>query len=115
MKTKFNSCFEKQFLSGTFDEIPPIFIAILGGVFQQIVGPKKMLLVSAVASILSWMFIVVSTRSTICLLMSRACAGFAQALLIGNVYLAGVVRHKFLGPFKMIEVVLLLIERFSLV
>ena len=67
-------------------------------------GPKKILLIAAISSVLSWLFVVVASSSFYCLLLSRACAGFSSGLLIGNVYLAGVVRQKFLGSFKMIEV-----------
>ena len=75
---------------------------------QQLFGPKKILLVSAISSgVLSWMFIVMASSSVPCLLLSQACAGFSFGLLIGNVYLAGVVSNKFLGSFKMIEVPML--------
>ena len=60
---------------GTFDEIPPIAIAILGGFLQQLFGPKNMLMVSAVPSILSWVLLALAPDSVLSLLVSRACAG----------------------------------------
>ena len=66
-----------MFTSGTFDEIPPIAIAILGGFLQQLFGPKNMLIVSAVPSILSWVLLGLAPDSVLSLLVSRACAGLA--------------------------------------
>ena len=77
---------------GTFDEIRPIAIAILGGVLQQLFGPKKMLMVSAVPSILSWVLIVLAPDSVLSLLLSRACAGLAYGLIIGNVWLGFILK-----------------------
>ena len=93
---------------GTFDEIPPIAIAILGGFLQQLFGPKNMLMVSAVPSILSWSLLALAPDSVLSLLVSRACAGLAYGLIIGNIFLPNVVISKFLGSFKMIEVCLVL-------
>ena len=91
-------------LLGTFDEIPPIVMALLGGFLQQMFGPKKMLILSALPGILSWLLIVLASESVTSLLLSRACAGVAYGLLIGNVYLPNTVSNKNLGSFKMIEV-----------
>ena len=70
-----------MFTSGTFDEIPPIAIAILGGFLQQLFGPKNMLIVSAVPSILSWVLLALAPDSVLSLLVSRACAGLAYGLI----------------------------------
>ena len=91
---------------GTFDEIPPIVIAILGGFLQQLFGPKRMLIVSAVPSIISWVLPALAPDSVLSLLLSRACAGLAYGLIIGNIFLPNTVSSKYLGSFKMIEVVL---------
>ena len=70
----------------------------------MILGPKKMLIVSAISGILSWILIAVQPNSVLCLLMSRLCTGLGNGILLSNVYLANVSSSNFLGSFKMIEV-----------
>ena len=89
---------------GTFQDIPPIIVAVLGGFLQQLFGPRKLLIASTVPSIFSWVFVAVNSNSITCLLLSRVCAGLANGLLSGNVYMSNIASPKFIGSFKMIEV-----------
>ena len=86
------------------DEIPVTCTAVVGGFLQQVSSPKQMLILSSIPSIFSWLLLFFGSNSILCLLLSRACAGLAAGLLLGNVYLPSVASFKFLGPFKMMEV-----------
>ena len=86
------------------DDLPTIIIAILGGLLQKIFSPKLILIVSAVPGILSWIFLAVDQGSVSFLLLSRASAGLANGLTIGNIYVSDVATYQFLGSFKIIEV-----------
>ena len=89
---------------GTFQDIPPIIVAVLGGFLQQLFGPRKLLIVSTIPSIFSWVFVALYPSSITCLLLSRVCAGLANGLLSGNVYMSNIASPKFIGSFKMVEV-----------
>ena len=89
---------------GTFQDIPPIIVAVLGGFLQQLFGPKKLLIASTIPSICSWVFVALYPSSITCLLLSRVSAGLASGLLSGNVYMSNIASPKFIGSFKMVEV-----------
>ena len=89
---------------GTFQDIPPIIVAVLGGFLQQLFGPRKLLIVSTIPSIFSWVFVALNPSSITFLLLSRVSAGLANGLLSGNVYLSNIASPKYIGSFKMVEV-----------
>lgn len=89
---------------GTFQDIPPIVVSIIGGFLQQMFGPHKILIVSAIPSILSWILVVLGPSSIPCLLLSRICAGLAFGLLTGNIYLVQMASNSNIGSLKMVEV-----------
>ena len=89
---------------GTFQDIPPIIMALVGGFLQQIFGPRKILIISAIPSILSWVLVSLGVSSISCILMSRICAGLAFGLLSGNVYMVHVASNNNIGSLKMVEV-----------
>ena len=89
---------------GTFQDIPPIIVAVLGGFLQQLFGPRKLLIVCAIPSIMSWVFVAVFPSSITFILLSRFSAGLANGLLSGNVYLSNIASPKYIGSFKMVEV-----------
>ena len=69
---------------GITQDIPPIIFAVAGGFLQQRFGPKKLLISSAVPSILSWVVVALWPNSYIAILSSRLLAGLANGLLTGN-------------------------------
>ena len=69
---------------GIIQDIPPVIFAVAGGFLQQRVGPKKLLMSSAVPSILSWVVVALWPDSYIVILSSRILAGTANGLLAGN-------------------------------
>ena len=79
-------------------------MAVFGGILQQLYGAKKLLIVSAIPSFISWILIATSPDSVPALLLSRFSAGIASGLLIGNIYVQNAASVHFFGPFKMIEV-----------
>ena len=89
---------------GTFQNIPPVIVAVLGGFLQQLFGPRKLLIVSTIPSVLSWVCVALYPSSITCILLSRVSAGLANGLLSGNVYMSNIASPKFIGSFKMIEV-----------
>ena len=69
---------------GIAQDIPPIIFAVAGGFLQQRFGPKKLLISSAVPSILSWVVVGLWANSFVAILSSRLLAGLANGLLTGN-------------------------------
>ena len=69
---------------GIAQDIPPIIFAVAGGFLQQRFGPKKLLISSAVPSILSWVVVGLWPNSFITILSSRLLAGLANGLLTSN-------------------------------
>ena len=69
---------------GIIQDIPPVIFAVAGGFLQQRFGPKKLLISSAVPSILSWVVVGLWPNSFITILSSRLLAGLANGLLTGN-------------------------------
>ena len=53
------------------EDVPPVVLAPLGGIFQQMFGSKKLLVASAVPSLLSWIVIAARPASIPFLLSSR--------------------------------------------
>ena len=74
----------REAVIGVIQEIPPILFALIGGFLQQKVGPKKLLISSAVPSILSWVVVALWSQSFLAILSSRLLAGLASGLLSGN-------------------------------
>ena len=94
---------------GSFQDIPPLVVAILGGFLQQLIGPRKILIASAVPSMFSWIMVAIHPSSFSFLLLSRLSAGLSNGLLTGNVYLSNIASPRFIGSLKMIEVIMILI------
>ena len=94
----------REAMIGTFQDIPPILVAVIGGFLQQMFGPRKLLIVSAVPSILSWVLVASDPTSFPCILLSRLMAGFSNGLLTGSVYLANIASSSNIPSLKMIEV-----------
>ena len=94
----------REAMIGTFQDIPPILVAVIGGFLQQMFGPRKLLIVSAVPSILSWVLVASDPASFPCILLSRLMAGFSNGLLTGSVYLANIASSCNIPSLKMIEV-----------
>ena len=94
----------REAMIGTFQDIPPIIIAVLGGFLQQMFGPRNLLIVSAVPSIVSWVLLAANPLSFPCILLSRLMTGFSNGLLTGNVYLANIASSGNISSLKMIEV-----------
>ena len=69
---------------GTAQDLPPIIFAVAGGFLQQRFGPKRLLISSAVPSILSWVVVGLWPDSFTAILSSRLLAGLANGLLTGN-------------------------------
>ena len=90
---------------GISQDIPPIIVAVLAGLLQQIFGARMLLIVSAVPSLLSWLVVAVSSpRSLVPILLSRMFAGLASGLLTGNSYLADLASDNNRSSLKMVEV-----------
>ena len=90
---------------GISQDIPPIIVAVLAGLLQQIFGARMLLIVSAVPSLLSWLVVAVSSpRSLVPILLSRMFAGLASGLLTGNSYLADLASDSNRSSLKMVEV-----------
>ena len=53
------------------EDVPPVVLAPLGGIFQQMFGSKKLLVASAIPSLLSWIVIAARPASIPFLLSSR--------------------------------------------
>ena len=71
-------------LIGIIQDIPPIIFALAGGFLQLRFGPKKLLISSALPSILSWVVVGLWPDSFGAILSSRLLAGTANGLLTGN-------------------------------
>ena len=84
----------REAMIGTFQDIPPILVAVLGGFLQQMFGPRKLLIVSAVPSLVSWLLVAAAPLSFTAILTSRLMAGFSNGLLTGNVYLVNIASTK---------------------
>ena len=69
---------------GIIQDIPPIIFALAGGFLQQRFGPKRLLISSAVPSILSWVVVGLWANSFVAILSSRLLAGLANGFLTGN-------------------------------
>ena len=94
----------REAMIGTFQDIPPILVAVLGGFLQQLFGPRKLLIVSAVPSLVSWLLVAAAPLSFTAILASRLMAGFSNGLLTGNVYLVNIASTNNIPSLKMIEV-----------
>ena len=94
----------REAMIGTFQDIPPIVVAVLGGFLQQMFGPRKLLIVSAVPSLVSWLLVAAAPLSFPAILTSRLMAGFSNGLLTGNVYLVNIASTNNIPSLKMMEV-----------
>ena len=90
---------------GISQDIPPIIVAVLAGLLQQIFGARRLLIASAVPSVLSWLVVAVSSPTSLfAILLSRTFAGLASGLLTGNSYLADLASDNNRSSLKMVEV-----------
>ena len=100
----------REAMIGTFQDIPPILVAVLGGFLQQLFGPRKLLIVSALPSLVSWLLVAAAPLSFTAILTSRLMAGFSNGLLTGNVYLVNIASTNNIPSLKMLEVELQLTD-----
>ena len=98
-------------LIGILSDVPPIIMAVLGGILQQLVGPRRLLMVTAVPSLLSWLVLALWPQSLTSILLSRILAGLGNGLLTGNSYLADMAGNTNRSSLKMVEVSLLYINK----
>ena len=90
---------------GISQDIPPIIVAVLAGFLQQTLGARKLLIISAVPSVLSWVVMTAwSPTSLVAITTSRSLAGLASGLLTGNTYLADLANNNNRSSLKMVEV-----------
>ena len=82
----------KCFIHSTFllrkylQDIPPILVSVMGGFLQQMYGPKRILMVSAVPSILSWFLVALGSSSISILLMSRFIQNFSSVKMSSDIH-----------------------------
>ena len=67
-------------------------------------GPRRILQVSAVPGLASWLLVALGSASLAALLMSRIMAGLSFGLLSGNVFLVHTASGDNLASLKMVEV-----------
>ena len=67
-------------------------------------GPRRILQVSAVPGLASWLLVALGSASLAALLMSRIMAGLGFGLLSGNVFLVHTASGDNLASLKMVEV-----------
>ena len=70
----------------------------------QMFGPRRILQVSAVPGLASWLLVALGSASLAALLMSRIMAGLSFGLLSGNVFLVHTASGDNLASLKMVEV-----------
>ena len=79
-------------------------MGILSGFLQQSLGPKRILQVTALPGLLSWLLVVINPDSPHLALTSRFMAGLCNGLLTANVYAADMSSTKHRSSLKMVEV-----------
>ena len=69
-------------------------IAVFGGFLQQMIGPRRMLILATLPNILSWALIAFLSENVEALILSRVLAGASIGLMASNVYIADVASTK---------------------
>ena len=57
--------------TATLEDYPPLVLATLGGLLQQVFGSRRLLQATAVPTLLTWLVIIFDPQSLPCLLASR--------------------------------------------
>merc|ERR1712226_1833686 len=81
-------------LLGTSEDYAQIVIAVFGGFLQQMIGPRRMLILATLPNILSWALIAFLSENVEALILSRVLAGASIGLMASNVYIADVASTK---------------------
>jgi len=84
----------KSNLSGTSEDYVQIIIAVFGGFLQQMIGPRRMLVLATIPNIASWIIIFFASNQVAGLILSRLLAGASIGLMASNVYIADVASTK---------------------
>ena len=90
--------------SVSLEDYPPMVMGILSGFLQQSLGPKKILQVTVLPGLLSWILVIINPNSTYLALASGFMAGLCNGLLTANVYAADMSSTKHRSSLKMVEV-----------
>merc|ERR1712012_487711 len=81
---------EYSTLIGTSEDYVQIIIAVFGGFLQQMIGPRRMLVLATIPNIASWIIIFFASHQVAGLILSRLLAGASIGLMASNVYIADV-------------------------
>ena len=81
-------------LAGTSEDYAQIIIAVFGGFLQQLIGPRRMLLLATIPNIASWTILFFASDNVAGLILSRLLAGASIGLMASNVYIADVASTK---------------------
>merc|ERR1711963_1346952 len=85
---------EYSTLIGTSEDYVQIIIAVFGGFLQQMIGPRRMLVLATIPNIASWIIIFFASNQVAGLILSRLLAGASIGLMASNVYIADVASTK---------------------
>merc|ERR1711953_191824 len=85
---------EYSTLIGTSEDYAQIIIAVFGGFLQQLIGPRRMLVLATIPNIASWTFLFFASDQVAGLILSRLLAGVSIGLMASNVYIADVASTK---------------------
>merc|ERR1711953_905959 len=85
---------EYSTLIGTSEDYVQIIIAVFGGFLQQMIGPRRMLVLATIPNIASWVIIFFASHQVAGLILSRLLAGASIGLMASNVYIADVASTK---------------------
>jgi len=85
---------EYSTLIGTSEDYAQIIIAVFGGFLQQLIGPRRMLVLATIPNIASWTIIFFASNQVAGLILSRLLAGASIGLMASNVYIADVASTK---------------------
>jgi len=85
---------EYSTLIGTSEDYVQIIIAVFGGFLQQMIGPRRMLVLATIPNIASWIIIFFASHQVAGLILSRLLAGASIGLMASNVYIADVASTK---------------------
>merc|ERR1712213_16197 len=85
---------EYSTLIGTSEDYAQIIIAVFGGFLQQLIGPRRMLVLATIPNIASWTILFFASHQVAGLILSRLLAGASIGLMASNVYIADVASTK---------------------
>jgi len=85
---------EYSTLIGTSEDYAQIIIAVFGGFLQQLIGPRRMLILATIPNIASWTILFFASDNVAGLILSRLLAGASIGLMASNVYIADVASTK---------------------